>query len=112
MRPCRARDDLVGRTAKGDGMTSAAVVTANRANAARSTGPRTHAGKATVARNALRHGLSVPVPADPSLAAEAAALAQRIAGKDASEPRRAAALRIGEAQVDVLRIRRVRLQIM
>ena len=88
------------------------VLAANRANAARSTGPRTRAGKAVVARNALRHGLSVPVLADASLAAEAAALAQQIAGKDESEPRRAAALRIAEAQVDVLRIRRVRLQIM
>ena len=85
---------------------------ANRANAARSTGPRTRAGKAVVARNALRHGLRVPVMADSSLAAEVAALAQRIAGEHAGEPRRAAALRIAEAQVDVLRIRRVRLQIM
>jgi len=81
---------------------------ANRANAARSTGPRTRAGKAVVARNALRHGLSVPVLADASLAAEAAALVRQIAGEDASEPRREAALRIAEAQVDVLRIRRVR----
>ena len=85
---------------------------ANRANAARSTGPRARAGKAVVARNALRHGLSVPVLADASLAAEAAALVRQIAGEDASEPRREAALRIAEAQVDVLRIRRVRLQIM
>src|SRR5262249_44534275 len=68
--------------------------------------------KAIVARNALRHGLSIPVLADPSLAAEAGELARRIAGEDAGEPRRAAALRIAEAQVDVLRIRRVRLQIM
>jgi hypothetical protein len=30
---------------------------ANRANAARSTGPKTLAGKATVRRNALKHGL-------------------------------------------------------
>ena len=88
------------------------IIAANRANAARSTGPRTRAGKAVVARNALRHGLSVPVPADSALAAEAAELAQRIAGEGAREPRRAAALRVAEAQVDVLRIRRVRLQIM
>ena len=88
------------------------ILAANRANAARSTGPRTRAGKQTSARNALRHGLSLPVLADPGLAAEAAELARRIAGEGASEPRRAAALRIAEAQVDIERIRRVRTQIM
>ena len=93
-------------------MTSAAVRAANCANAARSTGPRTRAGKAAVAHNALRHGLSLPVLADPTLAADVAALATRIAGEGASEPRRAAAIRIAEAQVDVLRVRRVRDQIM
>jgi hypothetical protein len=88
------------------------ILCANRANAARSTGPRTRAGKAAAARNALRHGLSLPVLADPALAAEVAVLARRIAGEGASEPRRAAALRIAEAQVDIERIRRVRNQIM
>jgi hypothetical protein len=40
---------------------------ANRANARRSTGPRTAAGKARASRNAVRHGLSVSVLADPAL---------------------------------------------
>jgi hypothetical protein len=88
------------------------VQAANRANAARSTGPRTRAGKQRSARNALRHGLNQPVLADPGLAAEAADLAGRIAGEDATEPRRAVALRIAETQVDIQRIRRVREQIM
>jgi hypothetical protein len=88
------------------------ILAANRANAARSTGPRTAAGKAAVARNALRHGLSLPVLADPALAPEVAALATRIAGEGAGAARHAAAVRIAEAQVDVLRVLRVRVGIM
>ncbi len=38
-------------------MTSPKQIEANRANAARSTGPRTDAGKAVVSQNAVRHGL-------------------------------------------------------
>ena len=50
--------------------------------------------------------------ADPALAAEVVALARRIAGEGAGEARHAAAVRIAEAQVDVLRVRRVRAQVM
>ena len=50
----------------------------NRLNARASTGPKTAIGKARVARNALRHGLSVPVVRDPALAPEIEALARRI----------------------------------
>jgi hypothetical protein len=82
---------------------------ANRANAARSTGPRTPAGMATAARNAWRHGLRTPVLADPTLAPEVAALAHAIAGDGASAASSAAAARIAEAQVDLVRVRGVRL---
>jgi hypothetical protein len=90
-------------------MASPAQRHANRVNATRSTGPRTRAGKTTAARNAWRHGLSLPVLADATLAPEVAGLAHAIAGEGASAARRTAAARIAEAQIDLVRVRGVRL---
>jgi hypothetical protein len=90
-------------------ITSAAQWRANRANAARSTGPRTAAGKVAAARNAWRHGLSLPVLADAGLFPEVAALAHAIAGEAESAATRAAAARIAEAQIDRVRVCGVRL---
>src|SRR5258708_18967835 len=61
-------------------VTSERKSAANRRNARASTGPRTAAGKARVARNARRHGLNVPTAADPALSREVEALAQAICG--------------------------------
>ena len=96
-------------------------------------GPRTAAGKASSARNALRHGLSIPILADPATAAAVEALARQVmaalgrvihpakrvgpASKESKgSPRHAPihaelgtlARAVAEAQVDLLRIRRVR----
>ena len=60
-------------------MTSRRLAAANRRNARQSTGPRTAQGKRSVARNAVRHGLRVPVLADPDLANEIVELAERLA---------------------------------
>lgn len=45
-------------------MASERQIEANRKNARRSTGPKTAAGKAKSSRNAFRHGLSRPAPAN------------------------------------------------
>jgi len=78
---------------------------ANRANAHRSTGPKTKEGKARTAHNALRHGLSLPVLDDPVLAGEVEALAEHIAGDGAGSEIVALARLVAEAQMDVQRVR-------
>jgi hypothetical protein len=100
-------------------MTTARKLAANRANARSSTGPRTAAGKARVARNACRHGLNRPVTGEPALAREVETLARAICGlgvERADAERCDPALRlmlylarrIAEAQVDLVRVRRLR----
>ena len=89
-------------------MTSRRLAAANRRNARKSTGPRTAEGKRSVARNALRHGLRIPVFADPALAKEIVELAERIAD-GSQEPRtRELAVDVAAAQVDVQRVRHAR----
>jgi hypothetical protein len=84
---------------------SAGKVNANRANARASTGPKTAQGRAHSARNAHRHGLSLPVLADPGLSEEVEALACEIVGASASPEIHELARRIAEAQIDLRRVR-------
>ena len=88
-------------------MIGARELQANRANSQRSTGPRTTAGRAISAQNARRHGLRIPVLADPALSAEVDAMAQWIVG-DAPHDLLELARNIAEAEIDVLRVRRAR----
>jgi hypothetical protein len=78
---------------------------ANKTNAKASTGPTSKAGKSRSSRNAVRHGLNIPIWRDPILAPQAEALAQRIAGRDSSDERLDLARRVAGAQLDVVRTR-------
>ena len=80
-------------------------IAANRANAKRSTGPITVAGKMWSSRNAYRHGLSCPLPSDPE-AVEAITLA--LVGDGADEERLVAASEVARAQLELMSIRSVR----
>jgi hypothetical protein len=81
-------------------------IAANRANAKRSTGPRTAAGRAKSSRNSYRHGLSLPVSADePQTRAKIDMIARVIAGDAATEDALQAAMLVAEAQLDLMRIR-------
>jgi hypothetical protein len=86
-------------------VSSAGKISANRANARASTAPKTAQGRARSARNAHRHGLSMPVLADPALSEEVEALARGIAGADASSEIQELARRFAEAQIDLRRVR-------
>jgi hypothetical protein len=69
-------------------MASEKQLAANRANAKKSSGPKTTAGKLTSSRNARRHGLSIPLAIDTAASSEAAALARALADgvSSANEP--------------------------
>ena len=71
-------------------------------------GPRTAAVKMQAAHNALRHGLRSPISADPVLSAELETLAREIAAERANHEQRELAARIAEAQIDLMRVRRAR----
>ena len=92
-------------------MASDRKIVANRRNSLRSSGPRTVAGKLTVSRNALRHGLAAATPRDPGIAAEVDRLATAIGGENADAAQREQALIIAESELTLLRVRAVRTSI-
>jgi hypothetical protein len=84
-------------------MTSERRRHANRRNARKCTGPRTAAGKARSACNALRHGLARPTRLDPQLVQAIGELARVIAGEGGSPDRRERAARVAAAHIEVMR---------
>jgi len=91
-------------------LTSDAKIKANRANAQASTGPKTGRGRARAARNAYRHGLSLPICTDLIWFKEVEALASEIAGTHASAEIRPSVCRFAEAEIDLHRVRHARNQ--
>jgi hypothetical protein len=87
-------------------MTSQKQIDANRANAKRSTGPRTAAGKLKSSRNAFRHGLSGPLPLDLASWLEVDAIARALTPQGAEQGR--AAVEFAKAQAELRRIDAIR----
>ena len=93
-------------------MTSDRKLKANQDNARASTGPKTAQGRARVVRNALRHGLSLPVSSLPMLCEQVDALAREIAGPGATAEIKKLSRLVAEAQVDLRRARYTRHQVL
>lgn len=89
-------------------MRPSARTRANRLNAKRSTGPKTKSGKARVAQNALKHGLSVSVERLPIFEGEVEKYFQQLVNKGMSRAAKLEARAIAIALVEIDRVRRLR----
>jgi len=89
-------------------MASEKQIAANRANAKKSTGPKTATGKLKSSRNAYRHGLSGPLLSDPATSAKVDWIAREVAGDQTSDDQQTAARDFARAQMELLRIRSIR----
>ena len=89
-------------------MASHRQIAANRRNAQRSTGPRTPAGVKRAARNAMRHGLTIPLARDPAASAEIDRLAAALVGRCPTPARLEQARIAAEAELELRRVRRHR----
>jgi hypothetical protein len=87
-------------------------IAANRANAKKSTGPKTAAGRLRSSRNAFRHGLSLPLRLDTATSKKADAIARLLTRDQADAEQLTAATEVAQAQLELLRIRAVRAKLM
>jgi len=86
-------------------MTSDRKIAANRRNAKKSTGPRTETGRRRSRLNALRHGLAVAIGSQPAFSEDIERLARALVG---GGPANEFARQAAEAEIELLRIRKVR----
>jgi hypothetical protein len=92
-------------------MTSETKRAGNRRNAARSTGPKSAAGKKRASQNALRHGLAIPLRQDAAARAEIERIAKLICGDGASGLEHELALIRAESEILLQRARMARVAI-
>jgi len=89
-------------------MASEKQLRANRENAKRSTGPKTAAGRLTSSRNALRHGLSRPLEADPAALIRVRQMTGLLVPEGADDTQIAAAVAVAQAEAQLLRVAAIR----
>jgi hypothetical protein len=89
-------------------VSSARKTKSNNRKARSCTGPKTAGGKSRSARNALKHGLSLPVLSCRIFSEEVEALAREIGGANTSLEIHELARQIAEAQIDLRRVRSAR----
>ena len=89
-------------------MASERQIAANRRNAAKSTGPRSRAGKMRARHNAYQHGLATSPISSAAVAKQVEKLARKIAGKTKDAIVLEHARDIAQATFDLARARRVR----
>jgi hypothetical protein len=93
-------------------MTSLSKTIANQINAKSSTGPKTQTGLQRSCRNARRHGLSIPVQLDPIRAREIKTLAVELAQDLPEIGSTDLAYSVAETEIDLKRIRKIRLELL
>jgi hypothetical protein len=89
-------------------MATAKQIAANRANAQRSTGPRTAAGKARSSQNAFKHGFSLKLPPFSEVLSRFKTLHAELADKIASEEDEIVVARFVHAQLRLTQIHEAR----
>src|SRR5947209_8232696 len=93
-------------------MISDRKLAANRENARRSSGPKTDIGKHWSAKNALRHGLAIPVKNIEALRGDIESLALSIARASGLQAASELSRQAAEAELDIQRIKKTRADVL
>ena len=87
-------------------------IAANRANAKRSTGPKSALGLCKASHNSYRHGLSCAMPIDFETSQQLDIIARDVVGSEPTSEQQMAAREFAQAQLELLRIRKVRARLL